>query len=147
MKRLCSIKNDYNLQGLFILLNMYEYNLRYLHWTVKGIQFDEYHEFLQDYYEHIYDDIDMIAEYLVSKNISIPKYGTIASEEDYEFVDNRNEYSIEEIKTLLEVMFGNILTYIDTLMSEQKLTPGIKSKLDEMYYYYEKQVDFINKRR
>lgn len=146
MKRLANIKDNYNLSGLFTLLNIYEYNLKMLHWQVEGEQFDVYHELLEDYYKQIFEYIDIIAEYLVSKHIEIPKYGTIASEEDYNFIENKS-YSIVEVKELVELMFSEILTYIGILMEEQNFTPGIKSKLDEMYFYFEKELDFKNKHR
>lgn len=144
MKRLSRINEHYDIKGLFILLNIFEYNLKVLHWNVVGVSFETYHKMLEEYYEHIYDNIDMLAEYMVSKDITIPKYGTIASEEDYDFI-NVDEYSVSEAITICQSMFENILIYVDNIYDD--LDHGIQSKLDEMYFYYDKELNYKLKQK
>lgn len=146
MKRLMAkIENNYTLLNFFILLNICEYNLKVLHWYTIGFDFDDYHTMLEDYYEDMYEYIDLIAEYLMSKDIDIPKYGTIASEEDYKFIDIKPRNN-EEIINNCKEMFTYILNYIDKLY-ETNLDNGIKSKLDEMYFYFDKECNYKLKRK
>ena len=34
----------------------------YFHWNIEGPNFPQYHKFLNDFYEEVYDSIDTIAE-------------------------------------------------------------------------------------
>jgi len=143
MKRLAKISD--NITKLFIRLNVYLYNFHTLHWFVKDVNFDELHELMNEYYDKIFDDIDTVAEYMISQNISIPNLKEIANSE-VDLLSTTIDYDEATINDAIISFFNSILDTINNCYDEVS-NPGFKSELDAMYYYYDKEVNYKAKRR
>ena len=136
--------ND-NITKLFIRLNVYLYNFHTLHWFIKDLNFDELHELMNEYYDKIFDDIDTVAEYMISENIPIPNLKQIA-DSDVDLLSTDIDYDEEMVNNAIINYFQSILDTINNCYAEVD-NPGFKSELDAMYYYYDKEVNYKARRR
>ncbi len=143
MKRLA--KTSDNITKLFIRLNVYLYNFHTLHWFIKDPNFDELHELMNEYYDKIFDDIDTVAEYMISQNIQIPDLKEIA-DSDVDLLLTDIDYDETAVNDAIVRFFNSILDTISNCYDEVD-NPGFKSELDAMYYYYDKEVNYKARRR
>lgn len=144
MKRFIKAENN-SITKLFIKLNIYLYNFHTLHWFIKDLNFDEIHELMNEYYDKLFDDIDTVAEYMISQNIKVPNLKEIASSE-FDLLDTNIDYNEETVNNFIINYFKSILDTINNCYDEVD-NPGFKSELDAMYYYYDKEVNYKAKRR
>ena len=146
LKRLLA-SEEVNLKQFFEILNAYFYNFRVLHWKTKCENFDEYHELMNEYYDKLNDDIDLIAEIMLSNDIEVSKLSSI---DEALYIDVYKNYNENEIVEETNKMFESILKYINRLLNEDSIVvknPGIKSELENLYSYYDKELSYKNKRR
>lgn len=120
-----------NIGKLFKLRN----DLVFLHISVKGSNFGELHSLLNEYYNHVDDDIDSLLELYVGvfkKSFNLNEFNSV--------LDN-NDKSVFRIKKVL----GEILSVLDKLKSEfsKMENTAVDSKLDGIAEYYFKQYTFI----
>ena len=60
------------MQKLISALIVYHHNIKMLHWNCKGKGFDATHEYLDNIAKQLNEYIDVIAEIMVSEDITIP---------------------------------------------------------------------------
>lgn len=150
MKRLAG---NVNLNEFFKMLNIYFYNFRVLHWKVKDDIFDTYHELMNEYYDKLSEDIDLIAEMLLSNDLEVSSLDDVvkySNENNIKIIDVNLNYSKNDIVELINEMFINIINYIKRLLNEDGVVtnnPGISSELENLYSYYDKEVNYKNERR
>lgn len=146
MKRLGSAAS---LKEFFKMLNIYFYNFRVLHWKIKDDKFEEIHELMNEYYDRLSDDIDLVAEMLLSNDVDIVGLKNIV-ESDYKLINTGIDYSYNSIVDEIDLMFGDIVKYTKRLLNEDPIVtnnPGITSELENLYMYYDKELNYKNKRR
>ena len=120
-----------NIGKLFKLRN----DLVFLHISVKGSNFNELHSLLNEYYNHLDDDIDSLLELYVG----IFKRSFNLNE--FKFSDTNSDKSVSRIKKVL----GEILSVLDKIKSEfsKMENAAVDSKIDGIAEYYFKQYTFI----
>ena len=87
------------------------------------------------------DDIDLIAEIMLSNNIEVSKLSSI---DEALYIDVYKNYNENEIVEETNKMFESILKYINRLLNEDSIVvknPGIKSELENLYSYYDKELN------
>ena len=120
-----------NIGKLFKLRN----DLVFLHISVKGSNFNELHSLLNEYYNHLDDDIDSLLELYVGifkKSFNL---------NEFKFSDTNSDKSVSRIKKVL----GEILSVLDKIKSEfgKMENSAVDSKIDGIAEYYFKQYTFI----
>ena len=120
-----------NIGKLFKLRN----DLVFLHISVKGSNFNELHSLLNEYYNHLDDDIDSLLELYVGifkKSFNL---------NEFKFSDTDSDKSVSRIKKVL----GEILSVLDKIKSEfgKMENSAVDSKIDGIAEYYFKQYTFI----
>lgn len=137
------------------VLILYHHNCRILHWKVKDINFDEYHELASEYYDHLQEDLDKVTEIAITYNENplslIDAYNLLKDikEDDYKIVEPNDDYSAKDVQDNLDIMFKDIMKIINELLKESKIqdNPGVRSELETMYSYYDKECNYKNMRR
>ena len=66
------MKGEYIMHRLISALIVYHHNIKMLHWTCTGKEFDATHEYLDDMAKQLYEYTDVIAEIMMSKDKIIP---------------------------------------------------------------------------
>jgi starvation-inducible DNA-binding protein len=148
MKRLFA-SEEVNLVNLFKMLNIYFYNIRVLHWKVKSDKFDEVHSLMNMYYDKLSDDVDLIAEMMLSNDIDVVSLNEVVDSK-YALIDTNKDYTYDEVFNLIELMFKDIVDYIKRLLNEDSVVtknPGIHSELENLYSFYDKELNYKNTRR
>jgi DNA-binding ferritin-like protein len=148
MRRLIA-SEEVNLTKFFNMLNIYFYNTRVLHWKVKSDKFDEVHSLMSMYYDRLNYDIDLVAEIMLSNNIEVVSLKEIVDSE-YVLIDTNKNYTYDEVFSLIELMFKDIIDYIKRLLNEDSVVtknPGIRSTLENLYGFYDMELNYKNTRR
>lgn len=110
----------------------------YFHWNVEGPNFPQYHSFLNDLYEEIYDSIDAIAEEIRTLNAyapgSLSRYSALSLVED--------ETAIPDPMRMIKILYMDNLIVIEQLkkinkMAEEENAVGlanfIQDRVDKHY--------------
>ena len=106
-------------------LNVFYRKLQNYHWNVKGKDFFQAHEKLEEYYDEINDQIDEIAEHILILNGQ--PLGTL---KDYLQFTKLTEAKNEKIESTQ--VYTDLIKDLGTLLGEVK---EIKKKSDEMDCY------------
>lgn len=144
-----------NFTKMLAILVYYQHNFRILHWNVKGKDFDQYHQLMKEYSDKLEEYVDQIAEMAVMTNdapVSFQTTVSILTNDDstaYYSADITDTYTSEMIVECIDIMFGHILTALKNLMDYHKVqnNPVIKTELENMYAYFDKELNYKNKRR
>lgn len=144
-KRLATVNS---VEQLFIKFNVYLFNFRILHWKVKDYNFDILHELMETYYNRIFEDIDTVAEFMVSQGMILPDLKTIINS-DYVLLDTNIDYDETEIMNNIDNLFNSILDTITNVYNQEEVikNPGFSSCLDEMFAFYDKELNYKNRNR
>ena len=59
---------------LLATMLVYHHNIKMLHWTCTGHNFDATHEYLDNLAKQLYEYTDVIAEIMMSKGMTLPSY-------------------------------------------------------------------------
>jgi starvation-inducible DNA-binding protein len=110
------------------------------HWNIEGSDFPQYHKFLQEMYEEIYESIDTIAEYIRSLDSYSP--GSLARmlelsiiEEQYKIP--RAELMLAELLEDVGKMTSLVTDIFDVATNER--AQGIANYLAELQDLYTKK--------
>ena len=143
-----------NCNKLLAILINYHHNFRILHWKVTGCHFDEYHELCANYYETLQEHVDLIAEIGIIYNEQplglVEAFELLKKDSDnYKIIDPKDNYDEEDIIENIDIMFKDIMKAIESLLEESKIdkNPGVRSKLEGMYEFYDTECNYKNKRR
>jgi starvation-inducible DNA-binding protein len=114
------------------------------HWNIEGSNFPQYHKFLNDMYDEIYESIDTIAEYIRTLDSYSPgSLGRMLElsiiEEQYKIP--RAELMFEELLVDSEKMV-NLVTQLFDVATEEK-AQGIANYLAELQDLYSKKAWMI----
>lgn len=119
--------------------------LRLCHWNSSGKHFDSVHAVCGDYVDHIEDDIDAVAEMV----ISLGKQPVTLDECKNEFginIDVNTTYQSEEIYAYIVTIFNKIIKDYTTAQAEQ-IPAAYRSELETMQHYYLIENMYKNMRR
>lgn len=138
---------------LAILIN-YHHNFRILHWKVVGYHFEEYHEICATYYDIMQQHIDLIAEIGLSYDEQplglVEAFEILKKDsENYKIIDPQDDYNESDIIDNVDIMFKDIMKALDELLKVPRINknPGVRSKLEGMYEFYDTECNYKNKRR
>lgn len=135
---------------LLALLTVYQYNLRVLHWKVTGLDFDDKHALLSDYYEAFDGFIDKVAELAMELGQDPISFNEIHSlcgslEENVLICNGNTNYSSIDALKLVDNMFNQLLTVIENC--QQGSPSDVQSELDDIKQYLRLEGKYKNKRR
>jgi starvation-inducible DNA-binding protein len=89
----------------------------YFHWNVEGPNFPQYHSFLNDLYEEIYDSIDAIAEEIRTLGAYAP--GSFVRYKDMTIIED--EVNIPQALSMITKLHDDNLKVIVLLKETQKI--------------------------
>lgn len=119
-------------------------DFKHIHWHASGEHFFEVHNLAEEYYKHLNEDVDFLAESTMQTGEKLPnaslllqdKSWKVANMEDYDLAD-----AVPAIRDRLERFTRLINNKIET---EQDA--GIKSELENMLLYWGKELNYKLKR-
>lgn len=133
---------------LFCALVFYDFNIRELHWKVKGLDFGTKHELMDEYHSKFDNMIDDLGEILMmTGNINIPslsKVISIISDSDEEFIpiDGERYYDVATLLTLCEKMFNHLISIYESVIQNGNLPGDIVNTLQEHQYWLRKEAQY-----
>ena len=142
---------------LLAIMLVYSTNFHVMHWNAKGKSFDRIHEKCGEFYEHVYDDCDVVAElamrvgqravgyyeaYEILKEENDSSYVILSSNRDIDF-----DIFIKLTKLLFTTIMKQIINVLEDDICKDIRNVGIKSTLESMYEWYDLQTRYLNERR
>lgn len=100
-----------NLNKFLCDLNVFYRKLQNYHWNIKGSSFFVIHAKLEEYYDDINEQIDEIAEHILS--IGGQPLGTLQ-----EYLNNTKITEAQNVKIDKNTVINNILTDFSTLLND-----------------------------
>lgn len=146
-----------NFQLLQALFTIHADNFRMLHWKACGENFDRAHAIAADYYEMLGNDIDDIVEVMMRvdiKPLTTPQ--CYEAKKDIELdmfeADPDEDYELEDVIKHTDSILENLLRGIGEVLMQKEYQEdgdmvGIRSYLEGLYDKYDKQANYLNKRR
>ena len=86
------------------------------HWNVEGQNFHEYHKFLDDFYNEVWEAVDAIAEHIRTLDI----YAPTSMSEFLELSDIDAQMMVQRASQMLEELLHDNNTVIDSLETAYK---------------------------
>lgn len=139
------------------LFTYYQYNFHMLHWKSKGKGFDTAHKDITDqYYNMTFEDIDVLAEFMLRQNINPPSYKEILEileESDIKVItiDKDENYDIDDVvkysQKMLEDIVESLIKVCKSDEIQQDVNIGIRAELESMLNKYDLECRYLNKRR
>jgi len=110
------------------------------HWNIEGSDFPQYHEFLKNMYEEIYESIDTIAEYIRTLGVYSP--GSLARMLELSIIEEqykvpRAELMLAELLDDVDKMTTLVTDIFDVATNER--AQGIANYLAELQDLYTKK--------
>ena len=118
---------------------------RILHWKSSGCHFNSAHEVCGDYVDHFNDDIDAVAEMLITLNNEPVALSDCTNTFDINIDVNTNYEASDIYKNLISIFNAIIKDF--TLSYSEEIPEAFKSKLQDMQYYYIIENGYKNVRR
>ena len=143
-----------SIQFLQALFTIHSNNFRMLHWKACGENFDSAHSIAGDYYDMVGADIDDIAEVMLRDDINpLTLEECLDAKHDMNIsildVKGDADYTKSEIirfsGRILSDILNGILETLEEYQDDRHV--GIKSYLEGLYDKYDKEANYLNKRR
>lgn len=137
--------NNSNLNTLFCALILYDYNIRVLHWKVKGIGFGTKHALMDDYHSQLNSYTDEVGEMLMmTGNTQLPTFKEItesveSNEERFILVSGKTYYTPEEVVSDAKKILDHLISIYSSVIESENLPSDIVSVLDEHRYWLRKE--------
>jgi len=137
--------NNSNLNTLFCALILYDYNIRMLHWKVKGIDFGTKHALMDDYHSQLNSYTDEVGEMLMmTGNTQLPTFKEITesvenNEERFILVSGKTYYTSEEVVSDAKKILDHLISIYSSVIESGNLPSDIVSVLDEHRYWLRKE--------
>lgn len=137
--------NNSNLNTLFCALILYDYNIRVLHWKVKGIGFSTKHALMDDYHSQLNSYTDEVGEMLMmTGNTQLPTFKEItesveSNEERFILVSGKTYYTPEEVVSDAKKILDHLISIYSSVIESENLPSDIVSILDEHRYWLRKE--------
>lgn len=133
------------------------HNFKVLHWMAKGKQFDRVHTKLSsDYYDMVSADADVVAEYGLRLDETVPSYPDVLSilkdsDIQFEVVEGSDFIDYETFVEKTNHILGCILKSLFAVYENEEVKKienvGIKSGIEGLIDKYDLEMRFLNKRR
>lgn len=140
-----------NFRKLLAILINYKHNFHIIHWLMQDPNFEEFHELAGDYYTKIEECIDTVAEMGIAQGempLTLMEAFDLLKEDKHKFaiLKSSGSYSGADLVAHIDVMFGDIVMFLEELI-EAVENPGIRSELETMHAWFDKELNYKNKRR
>jgi starvation-inducible DNA-binding protein len=113
------------------------YKAHQSHWNVTGADFPQYHEFLEDVYEALFEAIDGIGEIIRSLGFKAP--ATLATLATMQPVDPATEDdALPAMITQLKATNDLIITTLRQGISQATVEPAVQNFLQDRLMYHQK---------
>lgn len=143
----------YNFKKLAALLICYQHNVRMLHWKVKGVDFDEAHELLGDYYDKMsvfLDDVSELGMMVGEDPICITEaFKILMDDNELKCIELQgNEcFTSREAFEKIGFMFDQLIDLYDVFNKDTTLPISIINTLQEQQHWFRKECHYKNRRR
>ncbi len=109
------------------------------HWNVTGSHFVEYHEFFQEIYEQVHQDIDEYAEQIRILDMFAP--GSLSRFSELSRI--QDELNIPTASRMIATLSGDNAVFVNMLKTvhaaaDEAKSPGLAAVLEERIQYHEK---------
>lgn len=126
------------MEKIIALIEIYEYNLRILHWKTCGARYDANHSLLGDHYEALGNMLDSVSELAMEQGIMPPSISEAiqiasSSEDQVMILSGKEDYSNEETWERVKFMYNHLLTEMNKVYESQP--SDIQSELDNHIQY------------
>lgn len=140
------------LTNLYVLLQTERRSMQTLHWYVRGLQFDCYHNVItSDLIDTLSEDVDDVAEYMLRYDITIPTpVEELAIAMKQKFPTYKSEEINEEVVAArIEVITGLIFKTVSDLRNiiDEKDNRDLVIYLESLIEKYSKEYKFFAKSR
>jgi len=133
-----------HLVKIFNALVLYSYNMRALHWKIKGKNFDGKHFLAQDYYQRLDAFVDEVAEMMMMLGHAPKDLKTVldstANDPSETFLvvscEYGQSYTEEQMTQSVNEMFCHLMALYEAAGKDESLPSDVRSKLDEHVYYF-----------
>lgn len=148
MDEMLSVK----LSNLYVLLQTCRRSMQTLHWYVRGLQFDYYHNVVtSDLIDSISTDVDDVAEYMLRYFVVIPtpiEELAISTKEKYPTYKSE-EVDVETVAERIEAITGRIFEDVCSLRNSIDDTKyrDLSVFVDSLVDKYSKEYRFFAKSR
>lgn len=131
---------------LFDALVLYDYNIRVLHWKVKGLDFGTKHALMDEYHSQLNSYTDEVGEMLMmTGRVNMPTLFDVLDNvkhddnEDYIVIEGNTYYSAKEVIENTEIIFNHLIKIYSDIVSDDSLPSDIISVLEEHLYWLRKE--------
>ena len=133
-------------------ISLYKHNHQILHWKVKGAEWDKTHTIMQDYYEKLEADLDLVGEMCLQcgfNPVSVIEAIDIAKESSERrlILGSSDDFFKDEVWEKSSYMFNHLLTLIERVKNNPGITGDTKSELEVLEAYYRLQAKYKLPRR
>ena len=131
--------NSYSLSEVAQYLAAFFFDLRTIHFLTIGSEFYTYHSLAEDLYETTEDYYDDLVESAIGYNELFVSMNVIP--DDWEVVNPNLYFDLNTNKFVPQVLiFDRLKKIFDILQNVRDYDSGIRSKLDAMMEYYDKEI-------
>lgn len=137
--------NQTNGKHLFTLSEAAQYlsalffDLREIHFNTTGSEFYTYHELAQELYEQTEDFYDDLVETAISFDSDVSPMYVLPG--DWSFITNDEDLSTDGVVYGVQnVLLDKLSTIYDILSDVQEYDSMVRSKIDSMLEYYDKEI-------
>lgn len=134
---------------LFCSLVMYDYNIRILHWKVKGLDFGTKHLLMDDYHSQLNAFTDEIGEILMmTGETDIPSFDKVLeyikedNDEEYIILEGDEYFSAEDVIGTAKMIFDHLIKIYRDIITNDDLPSDIISTLDDHVYWLRKESSY-----
>lgn len=111
----------------------------YYHWNIEGPNFPQYHEFLNDFYQDVFDSVDTIAELIRTLNVYAP--GTLSRFQALTTIEESD--TVPDAMTMMRNILAENTMILETLRKTYKMADeedqiGIANFLQDRIQAHEK---------
>lgn len=133
------------LEQLAYVFKLVSNDVQYVHFLAKGKYFDTLHEYSEELYKKLTEDTDTIVEMALEDSKNIINFNA-RLDINYKYLVADNGFSLEEGFSCIQSKLEYLLKSIESV-HELKLSSASESKIDDIAFYYQKELKYKLKRR
>lgn len=133
------------LEQLAYVFKLVSNDVQYVHFLAKGKYFDTLHEYSEELYKKLIEDTDTIVEMALEDSKNIINFNA-RLDINYKYLVADNGFSLEEGFSCIQNKLEYLLSSIESI-KELKLSSASESKIDDIAFYYQKELKYKLKRR
>ncbi len=140
------------MEKLLALIMNHTHNVHILHWKTTGPGFQENHEYLDELYEEMTKQIDVVAEIMLQRNENPLSYHgmmeiLVTLDEPASLVNPTQSYDGDMTFKLVIDIFNQIIECINNLYEDNSIDRVHQSQLEEIQSWYMLRAKYLLPKR